>query len=185
METEAVLLQLSQPATDGTRSEASAWASAALRRLRGVHHAEARRRHGRRAVAHHTSTTLHSLGHLDRPGAEVCVDAAGRAACERRREGSRPRSGGGGGGARAERRRRRRWHESAGGAPGEATGADGGRGGAATGWERDAPAGMAVLNACVGSLQTCSVERAQPDAATSSVSLTLLIYLNTHVLVSV
>ena len=112
-----------------------------------------------RHVAHHTSTTLHSLGHLDRPGAEVCVDAAGRAACGRRREGSRPRSGGGGGGARAERRRRRRWHESAGGAPGEATGADGGRGGAATGWERDAPAGVAVLNACVGRLQ------AQPDAS--------------------
>ena len=110
-----------------------------------------------RHVAHHTSTTLHSLGHLDRPGAEVCVDAAGRAACGRRREGSRPRSGGGGGGgARAERWWRRRWHESAGGAPGEATGADGGRGGTATGWERDAPAGVAVLNACVGRLQATS-----------------------------
>jgi hypothetical protein len=41
IELEAVLLQLRQPAADGTRSEAAVWAGNALKRLRGVQWVEA------------------------------------------------------------------------------------------------------------------------------------------------
>jgi len=41
VELEAVLLQLRQPAADGTRSEAAVWAGSALKRIRGVQWVEA------------------------------------------------------------------------------------------------------------------------------------------------